>query len=170
MSDLDNTQPPQPRRRTGAKQVRATQRPVDQRGEQRPFVPRTADNRFDLDERNKVPGMSYQWGVMTCLGQAADEQIITRQYNRWRPVPSYMHPELTGVMSKDDPKANEPILRGGQRLEWREEDLTNQILDMEKERANSQVDTQFKRLKLGDDDGMKKKVAAERKYVPFDNE
>jgi hypothetical protein len=151
------------------KQVRAAQRPVEQRAEQRPFIPRTAENRFDIDERNKVPGMSYEWGVVAVLGQIADEAMINRKHNRWRPVPAWRHPELSGISDENDPMANEPIIRGGLRLEWREQEITDQILEMEKVKADDQLGSQFKRLKLGED-GVKKAVKLERKFVPMDDE
>ncbi len=84
--------------------------------------PREAHERFNLDPRQKIPGMDYFWAAAKINGQPNPRFIETLRAG-WQPVKAADHPELSGLDVRIDPRLIElglvPEKRPGDPIEDR---------------------------------------------------
>lgn len=152
-------------------ETRGSQRAVEQRADQRPFIPRMPENRLEIDASRLLPHMDYLWGVVAVKGDTseASREMANRRYNKWEPVPAYMHPEVSGIDDPKAPGANEAIVLGGLRFEWRNRKYSDVVRQIDDQKAAEQVGSQLDRMKHGEDGGVRKFVKKfEREFVPLD--
>lgn len=130
------------------------------------LVIRTAENRFDIDQDEIPPGMSYEWKVKTVNGKEAREAMINWRLNGWKPVPAGRHPGFTG----ESVDSQAEIERGGQVLCERPVEITNQSKDMDKAKAKDQVRAQMDRLAGRARDTQSQRVTkSSRSYEPIND-
>lgn len=103
------------------------------------------EDRFAVDETKKPPGWSYNWKRQSTFGLPDDEHLVRMQMQGWTPVPAERHPEyfLNGLAPKGG-----AIIRGGQVLMERPQELTAEAEAEDRMRAKGQL--QAKLDALGD--------------------
>ena len=141
-----------PERRAAHEQGRAQRQ--EQRSEQRTNqtkLGRTRTGRirvnnsdmFWYDESLRPPHMAYQWNVVSVLGndQLVRRQSVAMKMNGWTPVPASRHPEIMGSNPTE-----EHIIIGGQRLDERAIEMSDEAETEDYNAAVAQVKDNFRQL------------------------
>jgi hypothetical protein len=104
----------------------------------------TLDNgtdEFYIDPSVVPEGWSYEWKRKTLLGQEDPAYQIALARTGWEPVPTKYHPEMMPG------NGNHPIIeRKGQVLMMRPQEITEQIRQIDSNRAKSQVQVKVEQL------------------------
>lgn len=101
------------------------------------------EDRFAVDPAKQPRGTAYQWVPKTILGQEQDEQLVTMQMQGWLPVPADRHPEY--FWNGEAPKGG-AIIRGGQLLMERPQELTDEARAEDRARATGQLQAKLDSL------------------------
>ena len=105
------------------------------------------DDKYHIYPEEVPEGISYEWKRVSIYGQEdKSHQVKLRQMGYWQPVAGRTHPRFGFI---DD----QPIVIDGLMLMERPIELTEERLDREKKKANSQVSGQMKALEMGGKDG-----------------
>jgi hypothetical protein len=115
----------------------------EQRAGQRVRI-RTPSTRFEVDLSKKPPGMAYEWKAKYVLGAENIEGMVNYEANGWVAVPAGRHEELSGKRLGKDAE----IVRGGQILMERPEEISTEARDLDGKAARTQVSDQLQRLGL----------------------
>ena len=90
-------------------------------------------NKFHIPEGDIPSGTSYQWNNHTVFGQENASYSAYMQMQGWVPVPASRHPHLMPVGHEG------PIIVDGQILMERPQELTNEALQEDLDRARGEV-------------------------------
>lgn len=158
-TDIDAGEPaPTPRRAYTRRNTRATSRdparepsrggPITVEGHNGEVLSRkrkTGIDIFAIDPRIVPAGWTYQWNVVSVVGNAdiVLDQSLGMYENGWRPVPAQRHPGMFVAHGTTG-----QIIRGGQRLEERPIELTKEARRDEIRDAKQQITDNNDSLKL----------------------
>lgn len=92
-------------------------------------------NKFHVPKEAIPDGTSYQWNNYTVFGKGDSNYDAFMSMQGWEPVPASRHPHL---VAKDTPP-NAPIIVDGQILMERPEELTQEALQEEYDKARGEV-------------------------------
>lgn len=92
-------------------------------------------NKYHIPVEDIPQGTSYQWNNYTVFGQEQHAYSAFMQMQGWEPVPASRHPHL---VPKDTPP-NAPIIIDGQMLVERPQELTDEALTEEYNKAQAEV-------------------------------
>lgn len=112
-------------------------------------------------------GMDYNWKRASYLAKEDKQHMIKMTQYHWNPVPYARH---DGAIATEDPD-RKIITNGGLVLMERPKYLSDEAADVELRKANSQVEHQYKRLKLAPTGTETRTAKAESKHnlsVPDD--
>jgi hypothetical protein len=156
--------------------ARASQRAVPERKVQRPptshltppegFVLHEDEDKFALPdaayEYQRDHRVIYQWKRLTFAGKVDHQYQALCASNRWMPVPFERHPEMGTDGAPEDtrpegrfgPRGGERIpfadciVRFGEILMERPIEIEDYVRDVEKDKADSQVKNQMRRVQM----------------------
>lgn len=97
-------------------------------------------NEFHIPPEQIPPGTSYQWNNHTVFGQENPSYSAYMQMQGWQPVHSSRHPHLCPVGYEG------PIIVKGQILMERPQELTNEALQEELDKARGEVSAKEEQL------------------------
>jgi hypothetical protein len=103
----------------------------------------TSENMYALDLSKKPPDMDYNWKAETINGQENTQNLVNYEANGWTPVPASRHPERAGRRAK----ADDVIRIGGQILMERPKEISEESKDIDRHRANQQVQSQVQKIR-----------------------
>lgn len=92
-------------------------------------------NEFHIPREDIPPGMSYQWNNHTVFGQENPSYSAHMEMQGWVPVPARRHPHLMPT----NYDGNGPIIVKGQILVERPQELTQEALQEELDKARGEV-------------------------------
>jgi hypothetical protein len=107
-------------------------------------------------------GIVYQWKRLTYAGKVDHQYQSALAMNRWLPVPLDRHPEMGSDGSPEDNRPNgrfglrgsqstpyaDCVIRLGQILMERPQEIEDYVRDVEKEKADSQITNQIARVRM----------------------
>jgi hypothetical protein len=116
---------------------------------------------FDIDKHRIPPGVTLEWKRYTTLGsrdQAYENKMLEQG---WRPVPTKLFPDFMPQGTPPD----DPVVREGNMLMARRQELTDQARDQERRAARQQIQTSEARMRDTPADTMPRDAPATRQLA-----
>jgi hypothetical protein len=122
-----------------------TQRPDAQREPQRRrrFV---SEDRFMIEDAEKIPGIDYQWVAASVLGQEQTENLITMREAGWDPVTWQDRPSHARPPGLTEAALGAVVGRGGMILMSRPSYMGDEARMEDFQRAKNQVSDKLKEI------------------------
>ena len=98
------------------------------------------ENEWDFKQHEIPDGVTYQWIRHTVHGDPGRSELLSMQQNGWRPVPWERHQDR---FPRSDLQGRGCILMEGQLLVERRASLTQEALQEQKRKADSQIKETF---------------------------